>query len=403
MIRSLCIRPERSASEIAIALGVPLSIVAPLLRELMIDGLILEDRARGADAGRRLPRYRLDVGRLALLGAEVGVDRVRVVATSFSGGVLASMTQVYGKGRSAMTCIDSIASASLRVHQSLGTDGPRIVGMGLGIPSTPDAVPGDPVGASSLRARDIPFCALLARELQDTPLQDVPLLVRTAPDVAALGEFEFSPVAGRPPSLLYLSLEEELHAGIIIDGDLLTDLRGSARDIGHTILQVDGPPCTCGRLGCAQALIGRRSLLATGDPDPIESLRRKLALGAPDTQSAVERAGACLGTLVHNLAILYRPSRIVLGGSMVVLGDALLRPARQALRDCAVARHAMHPTVTTARFGTDAIAVGAAALARRRLTGRLDDASRCAVGRPSAPRTQRNFLASSDLSLYQVQ
>jgi len=353
-----------------------MSVLAPLLRQLMLEGLLLESRERGAAPGRILPRYRLDSTHLAVLGADVGADRVRVVASSLSGQVLASATLEYGRAPSAMRCIDSLANAALRVCDRLGSAAPHIVGMGLGLPGRPDAPTEESHRGSPLRACDIPFGSLLARELERSHLEGLPLFLGTSADVAAVGEFDFGPVIDGP--LLYLSLEEEMTAGIIVDGEVLPARRRPASGIGHTILQVDGPRCSCGRAGCAQALIGARSLLGTAEADPVRALRRRLAAGSPETLAAVARAGACLGTLLHNLAILYRPSRIVVGGSLTGLGDALLQPARHALSERMPADHRLDIALSPPAFGGDAVAVGAAALVRRRLCGRLD---------PAAPRT----------------
>jgi len=351
-----------------------MSVVAPLLRQFMLEGLLLESRERGAAAGRAPARYRLDPEHHALLGAEVGADRVRVVATSLSGRLLASTTLEYGRAPSAMRCIDSLANASLRVCDQLGSAAPHIVGMGLGLPGSLDAPADESHRGSPLHARDIPFGSLLARELERTHLEGMPLFLGSSADVAAVGEFDFGPVIDG--SLLYLSLEEDVTASIIVDGEVLPARRRRASGIGHTILQVDGPRCSCGRAGCAQALLGARSLLGTAEADSVRALRRRLAAGSPEMLAAVTRAGACLGTLLHNLAILYRPSRIVVGGLLSGLGDALLQPARQALGERSPAGRDV--ALLPPRFRGDAVAVGAAALARRRLCGRLD---------PAAPRT----------------
>ncbi|HEY8977785.1 MAG TPA: ROK family protein [Burkholderiaceae bacterium] len=386
VIRHLCARPGSSAPELAIALGLPMSVVAPLLRQFMLEGLLLESRERGAAAGRVLPRYRLDATHLALLGADVGADRVRVVATSLDGRVLAGTMLEYGRASSAMRRIDSLATAALRVCEKLGAAAPHVIGMGLGLPGSAEAPAGESHGDSLPRSRDVPFASLLARELERSHLEGMPLFLGSSADVAALGEFDFAP-APDGPSLLYLSLDEDLDAGVIVDGEVLPARRRRTNGIGHTVLQVDGPRCSCGRSGCAQALIGSRSLLGTAEPDAVGVLGRRLAAGSPETVSAVARAGACLGTLLHNLAILYRPSRIVVGGSLTELGEALLQPARLSLGECAASGVAL----ATSRFGGDAVAVGAAALARRRLCGRPAPVAPAAPSRCDATRTAAFF------------
>jgi|GEM_PF-1136332 len=392
VIRRLCARPGRSAPELAIALGLPMSIVAPSLRQLVLEGLILERRERGTASGRVLPRYRLDPARLALLGADVGIDRLRVVATSLSGQVLASATQPYGKARSAMSCIDSLATTALRVCGKLGKVAPHVVGLGVGLPGHQEEPAGEPPHGSFLRTRDVPFGPLLARELEGSPLEGTPLLVSPAADVAALGELEFGPAIDGPASLLYLSLEEDLHAGIVVDGQLLTPRRPSVGGVGHTILQVDGPRCACGRSGCARAMIGSDSLLAGTEPDSVEALRRRLDAGAPEALAAVARAGACLGTLLHNLALLYRPSRIVVGGPMTGLGDALLRPARSVLGGSDFTLRTPHVELSLSHFGDDAVAMGAAALVRHRLCADPGGTMARATRRSDATCTPRLFL-----------
>jgi predicted NBD/HSP70 family sugar kinase len=391
VIRRLCARPHRSAPELAMALGLPMSAVAPLLRQLVLEGLILEGRERGAASGRLLPRYRVDPARLALLGADVGVERVRVVATSLSGHVLASATQPYGKARSAMSCIDSLATTALRVCGKLGKAALHVAGLGVGVPGRQDELAGEPLHGSFLRAPDVPFGPLLAHELVGSPLEGTPLFVSSAADVSALGEFEFGPVIDGPASLLYLSLEDNLHAGIIVDGQLLAPGRPSG-GVGHTILQVDGRRCACGRSGCARTMIGAGSLLGCSGPDPVAALRRRLEAGSPEALAAVAHAGACLGTLLHNLALLYRPSRIVVGGPMIALGDALLRPARRALGEGDFPFLDRRIDLSPSHFGDDAVAMGAAALARHRLCADPDGAATPATRRSDAARTPGLFL-----------
>jgi len=202
-----------------------------------------------------------------------------------------------------------------------------------------------------------------------SPLADIPLFLQSEADVAALGELEFNPSQASDP-LLYLSINQGVGAGVIVGDRLLTGSRGFAGEVGHMVLQLNGPLSSCGRRGCAEALIGPRAMLRTGEDHahPLAEIRQRLAAQEADTVRAVKKAGSHLGMLLQNLASAYDPGCIVLGGAVVELGEAFLQPALRTLADYCAAADLEPPEVRTSRFGADAVAAGAAALARYRLT-----------------------------------
>jgi len=76
--------------------------------------------------------------------------------------------------------------------------------------------------------------------------------------------------------LLYLSMNQGVGAGVIFSDRLLTGRRGFAGEVGHMVLHINGPMCSCGRRGCAEALIGPRSILGAPEdhPHPLREIRR---------------------------------------------------------------------------------------------------------------------------------
>ncbi|RZJ09030.1 MAG: ROK family protein, partial [Rubrivivax sp.] len=228
----------------------------------------------------------------------------------------------------------------------------QIIGIGVGLPGGVDQTRDQLIFAPLVHWHQAPIGTLLREALHGTPLATVPVFMQNDADVAALGETEFNPSSQADPLLLVL-VGEGVGAGLVVGGRLLTGARGLAGEVGHMVLQIDGPLCSCGRRGCAEAMIGSRALLqGTGSPSP----------------AAVTKAGRYLGVLLQNLAVAYDPACIVIGGPAVVLGDALLEPVRATLQQYAQAARLPEPTLRVASFGADAIAVGAAALAGYRLT-----------------------------------
>ncbi|MBI3349933.1 MAG: ROK family transcriptional regulator [Burkholderiales bacterium] len=371
LVRHLCANPGLSRADLAGAVGLTKSTVSLLVRELIGEGWLAErEVVATGDLGRRPTPLFIDPGRLLLLGAEVGIESVRVVATSLTGEVRACTTTNYGASRTAKACIASLATALLKLRKQLDAS-QQVLGIGVGLPGGVNEARGVLHFAPNLGWRDIPFGALLGEKLRDSSLAGVPLFIQNEADVAALGEMEFNPAPSSDP-LLYVSINQGLGAGVIVGDRLLTGSRGFAGEVGHMVLQLGGPRCSCGRRGCAEALIATRAMLGTGDGEPalrsLAEVRAHLVDEDPETLKAVASAGRYLGVLLQNLATAYDPACIVLGGSVVDLGEPFLKPALDTLLDYATAASLPSPSVRTSMFGANAVAVGAAALARYRLT-----------------------------------
>ncbi|MCY4745325.1 ROK family transcriptional regulator [Pelomonas sp. UHG3] len=371
LVRHLCANPGLSRADLAGAVGLTKSTVSLLVRELVAEGWLAErEVVATGDLGRRPTPLFVDPARLLLLGAEVGIESVRVVATSLTGEVLACAAANYGASRTAKACMATLATALLKVRKQLDAS-QQILGIGVGLPGGVNEARGVLHFAPNLGWRDVAVGELLADKLQDSLLAGVPLFIQNEADVAALGEMEFNPAPGSDP-LLYVSINQGLGAGVIVGDRLLTGSRGFAGEVGHMVLQLGGPRCSCGRRGCAEALIATRAMLGGSDGEPVlrslAEVRAHLVDEDPETLKAVASAGRYLGVLLQNLATAYDPGCIVLGGSVVELGQPFLRPALDALNDYAAAAGLPPPTVRTSRFGANAVAVGAAALARYRLT-----------------------------------
>jgi predicted NBD/HSP70 family sugar kinase len=256
----------------------------------------------------------------------------------------------------------------LKLRKQLDKGRHQIIGIGIGVPGGVDEVSGFLHFAPNLGWRNVSLGPALHEKLNGTALAGVPLFVQNEADVAALGEMEFNSLQAADP-LLYVSINQGVGAGVIVGQRLLTGNRGFAGEVGHMVLQLNGPQCSCGRRGCAEALIGPRAMLRPEQHEQtLVDVGRRLAEGDSDTTRAVKKAGSYLGVLLQNLAAAYDPGCIVLGGSVVDLGETFLAPALKTLNDYANAANLAPPTVQTSRFGVDAVAVGAAALARYRLT-----------------------------------
>ncbi|MBI4267056.1 MAG: ROK family protein [Chloroflexi bacterium] len=198
---------------------------------------------------------------------------------------------------------------------------------------------------------------------------------------AALGEHRFG--AGRGvKDLILLTVGTGIGGGIIINGELYTGYCGSAGEIGHMTIDVNGPKCNCGNTGCLETLAsgtaiardairrishGEKSALATMVGRTGEITAEMVGTAAIDgdllAREAVLKAASYLGVGLVNLVNIFNPEMIIVGGGVANLGELLLGPARQAVQERAFPISAQAVRIVPAELGNEAGIYGAAAFA----------------------------------------
>jgi predicted NBD/HSP70 family sugar kinase len=227
-----------------------------------------------------------------------------------------------------------------QAHADFTRRGMQLTGIGVGLPGAYDEATGMLRFAPNLGWREVNFSPVLMRALGQAGVPEVPLHVQNEADTAALSEYEFAK-GGDQDSLIFVTCGVGVGAGIVLNDRLFTGTQGMAGEIGHSILQIDGPLCSCGRRGCAETFFGAQALHSLPDPD----------LG-----------GRYLGMVLQNLWTTFNPRVLVVGGPSCERYPNMLAVARDTLRSYARSCGMASPSVRTARYGLMASAVGASAL-----------------------------------------
>lgn len=229
----------------------------------------------------------------------------------------------------------------------------------------------------------------------DIPLRDIvsekygvnTFLINDA-DAAALGEHRFGAGKG-VNTLIYLTVSTGIGGGIIINGRLHTGLHGSAAEIGHMTIDVNGPKCNCGNVGCLETLAsgtamakeairrvsqgGKSSLteIVGGKVENITAEEVSLAAQGGDSLAleVISTVAGYLGVGMVNLVNIFDPEMIIVGGGLVKMGDLLLSPARQVVRERAFTLSAQAVRIVPAQLGDDAGVLGAAVFAFQQKPG----------------------------------
>jgi glucokinase len=257
---------------------------------------------------------------------------------------------------------------------------PNATAVGLGIPATIDHDRGVAVSAVNLPLADLPIRELVSERV------GLPVFVDNDANMAALAEFLYGAAQGKPNTVM-LTIGTGIGGGLILGGQVYRGATGAGAELGHMVIQADGPPCqgNCPNHGCIEALASGTALgrdgRAAAESSPDSALGKLLTAGETVDGTAVTKAaiagdetavavfeliGGRLGVACSSLANIFQPDAIVVGGGVIAAGELLLEPARRELRERAL--NPMNRTpILAATLGNDAGMIGAAAMARTEL------------------------------------
>jgi len=234
----------------------------------------------------------------------------------------------------------------------------------------------------------------------DIPLKDMvrekygvnTFLINDA-SAAALGEHQFGAGKG-VNNLVMLTVGTGIGGGIVINGKLYSGPSGSAGEIGHMTIDVNGPKCNCGNIGCLETLAsgtavakeairrisqGERSSLTEIVEGKIENITaEQVEVAARNGDSlaleVISKAATYLGIGLVNLVNIFNPEMIIIGGGLAKMEELLLEPARRIVKERAFQLSARLVRIVPAQLGDDAGVLGAAifALQQRNKTGGVE-------------------------------
>ena len=250
--------------------------------------------------------------------------------------------------------------------------------VGLGVPGTVEPALGQVIFAPNLGWREV----ALKEPLEQ--LLGVPVWVENDCNVAVLG-VQAAELKNKPHSVLGVFIGTGIGGGLILNGELYSGAARTAGEVGHMVLQMNGPKCGCGGHGCFEALAsrtamvqriktavngGEKTVLTEILPD-LERLRsgdlRKAFLrGDKLTKTVVEDAAGYTGLALANLANLLNPEAIVLGGGIIeALGEQMLGIILQTMKEHTMPGAMTGVEVRVSTLGDHAAITGGAVLAMR--------------------------------------
>jgi glucokinase len=291
----------------------------------MTDALVSDQRAQAHD-------------RDLLVGVDVGGSKIAVLVVDGDLEIRGRLVVPTPVG-SPDTAADHIAATVATALETARAGVERVAAVGVGVPGRVDPENGVVSLAVNLGWQRLPLRDQLELRL------GVPCAIENDVRAAAAGIRERR-LLGEVEDFVYLSVGTGISAGVVLGGQLYRGTRGLAGEVGHIVVDADGPICSCGLRGCLEMLAsgpaiarladdamrsGRQSTLATCPTITAIDVHAAAAAGDALAAEIVADAGRALARAIHGLVMTYDVERVIVGGGVAGAGRPFLASIETAL------------------------------------------------------------------------
>lgn len=269
---------------------------------------------------------------------------------------------------SADAIVVALAASARAALERAGRSLHDVLAVGCAAPGPLDARSGLVFEAPNLSGfRDFPLAERLS-----TALEGALTFVDRDTATAAIAEWTIGAARG-VRDFVYVTVSTGLGGAVVSGGRILRGRSGTAGEIGHWPVGLNGPRCGCGSRGCAEAYAAGRNLAERFGAADAESVYAAAERGDGRARALVAEAEAALGNLAVGLANVLNPELIVVGGAVATHQPRhVLEPMRRAIAERAFRSAAGAVRVVPAALGEDVGMLGAVVMARERASGRGD-------------------------------
>ena len=272
-----------------------------------------------------------------------------------------------------MKICENIAELSALLIAKAKINKNDIEGIGMGAPGMIDSKNGVIICSENLYFENFP----IADEIEK--LTGFKVKVANDANVATLGEVKFGAAKDKDNAIM-LTLGTGVGGGMVCNGQLIEGNKGAGAELGHTVIAMNGEPCSCGRKGCAEAYASataliretKKAMMIHKDSQmwqigEINNVNGKTAFDFaktdPYAKEVVDSYIYALATTIVNFANVFRPEAVILGGGICAQGKDLTEPLQKTV-NAELYGGDLGPLVpvVVASLGNSAGVLGAAAL-----------------------------------------
>lgn len=361
--------------DLAKRLGLSIPTVSKLVDELTDSGLIREGGKTETGNGRHPNTYGLNPDSCYFVGVDIKNNTVSLGLMDFGGTVLEKQLDMIFASENSVDNLMQLCDIIEKFITSRSIDRQSILTVNINISGRVNPAVG--YSYSRYNFEEMPLSEVMSEKL------GVRVCIENDTRAMTYGEYIYGDCS-KIDNLIFLNLSWGLGLGIIIDGKVYQGKSGFAGEIGHMVTYNNEILCHCGKKGCLETETSGRAL--------VRKLKERLDAGAnsliadryrenkditlDDVFDAIEQEdllcielvedmGRELGRWLAGIINIFNPEKVIIGGSLSVVGDYILQPVITAVRRYSLNLVNKDTKIVMSQLGDQAGLIGSCATARR--------------------------------------
>lgn len=375
VLRILKDKSPLSKTELSNITHLTVPAITDILSDLETFNLIeADDYATPVKRGRYPVLHHLKSDAYQVIGVAIESKSIKTALTNLNGDLLDSLTLPLPTKPSPESVVNKVEHAVNELIAKSQTYKQKLMGIGLGMHGIVNADKGIAVYAPHLDWRNVPIGDLLGEKFA------WPIKVDNDCNALALSERWFGQ-GKETKSFIVVNFDYGVGASFMVDGQLFYGNNYGGGQIGHTVVQDDGPLCSCGNYGCLESIASEPSLLREvlkkvkqGFPSKIltlagsveaisiEHLYEAANLSDDQAKHLLETAGRYSGIAISTLVNLFNPQKVILTGGVLRGKEHVITPLVETVKRHSLETNVQDLEITTSKIKMNSTALGAASL-----------------------------------------
>lgn len=297
-------------SEIAKRLGLSIPTIMKIVADFMDEGVVHEEGKGGSTGGTRPVLYNITKDAYYCIGLDIGRSNMNTVITNLKGEIVSNRLISVRDIKEPEDFVNSMIEEIEVIIKNSNIPSDKILGIGIGVPGIIDIEEGIIIYSPNFNWKNVDIITPIGERF------DCQIIIENSNRTMALGEQWFG-IGKNAEIILCVNIGQGIGGAILTGDEIYYGDRGASGEIGHMVLEKNGPICECGNYGCLQALSSGDAIAKKMNKKEAKEVFELAKEGDPQANKTIDDAIEYLGIGIASSINILDPELVILSGGIM--------------------------------------------------------------------------------------